>query len=418
MSARVLDDESSVAVEELRQGEERVRGAGPATFDFRRHVPALDGLRGLAILAVFIYHYAGGIANHPTGLALRAMYSVTQVGWAGVDLFFVLSGFLITGILYDTKDDVGYYRKFYARRTLRIFPVYYLFLGIVAVVGLLTGVHWTLGHASFLLYVGFPCALAWPSLIPASEYIRVTHLWSLCMEEQFYLIWPWLVAALGTPIRILRMCGVLMVVALGLRVAVYAAGWNHTWAYAFLPFRMDALAVGAALAILLRGPYRELVAKLAPAMLALAAAGFLCVCIVGRTTDHEGAAMGTAGFSLLTLVSGSLLVLGVSRYGLVRKIFSLQALRTLGKYSYGLYLYHFPLAVVLDRMKPMLGSALHSENLGKVVFVAVSLGINLGVAWVSFRLIEAPIMTWKKRFDYDRKVPLTGAGGASTVLVP
>jgi peptidoglycan/LPS O-acetylase OafA/YrhL len=69
-------------------------------------------------------------------------------------------------------------------------------------------------------------------------------------------------------------------------------------------------------------------------------------------------------------------------------------------------------------MKPVLGSAVHSENLGKVVFVVVCLGINLGLAWLSFRWIEAPIMTWKKRFDYEKKAPLTGAGPASTVLSP
>jgi len=376
-------------------------------FNFRERMPALDGLRGLAILSVFLYHYAGGIEHHPKGVLLKAMYSVTQFGWAGVDLFFVLSGFLITGILYDTQNDPGYYKKFYARRSLRIFPIYYLYIAIVAVLGIAVGVHWRAPHATFLLYVGFPAALIWPDLIPASAYIRVTHLWSLCMEEQFYLVWPWLIAALGTPRRILRTCGVVIVVALVLRIAVWESHWvwgggwlNPSWAYTFLPFRMDSLALGATLAVLIRGRRTEMLAKAAPFVLGLAAAGLLTVFVTGGTTDHEGAGIGTVGFSLIALASGSLLVLAVLRHGMVYKLFSQQALRTLGKYSYGLYLYHFPLAVLLDPMKPPLGHLLHSEIVAKVLFVVISLGINLAVAWVSFRFIESPIMNLKDKFKY------------------
>jgi peptidoglycan/LPS O-acetylase OafA/YrhL len=376
--------------------------AMPGAFDFRQRMPALDGLRGLAILSVFLYHYAGGRDQHPTSLLLRAMYGVTQFGWAGVDLFFVLSGFLITGILFDTQNDPGYFRKFYARRSLRIFPIYYLFLAVTAVVGVAIGVHWRSGDGWFLLYAGFPAALISPEIIPQSAYIRITHLWSLCMEEQFYLVWPWMIAVLAAPKRILRTCVALMCGALALRALVWGAGWlGAGWAYTFLPFRMDSLALGAALAILIRGQHTEKLAKAAPYVLGVAAAGLLVVFGASGTTEHDGPWMNTIGFTLIAWASGSLLVLGVLRHGAIYKIFSAAALRTLGKYSYGLYLYHFPLAVVLDPLKPPLGHLLHSEIAGKVVFVIVGLAINLGVAWASFRFIEGPIMELKRAFRYS-----------------
>jgi peptidoglycan/LPS O-acetylase OafA/YrhL len=370
-------------------------------FDFRERMPALDGLRGLAILAVFFYHYAGGTDQHPHNLVLKAVYGVTRFGWAGVDLFFVLSGFLITGILFDTQNDPGYYKKFYARRSLRIFPIYYLYLAIVAALGLVVGVRWRPLDASFLLYVGFPAALIRPDLIPATAYIRITHLWSLCMEEQFYLVWPWLIALLATPKRILRMCGFLMCAALALRMLVWGAGWlSAGWAYTFLPFRMDSLALGAALAILIRGKHTDMLAKVAPYVLGVAAAGLLAVFAASRTTDHEGPWIDTFGFTMIAFASAGLLVLAVLRHGMVYQLFSTQTLRTVGKYSYGLYLYHFPLAVLLDPMKPPLGHLLHSEIAGKVIFVTVSLVINLGLAWASFVLFESPIMKLKRRFGY------------------
>ena len=120
-------------------------------IDFKTRIPALDGIRALAVTMVFFNHFGGGAHG---GSVLRALDHLRLRGWMGVDLFFVLSGFLITGILYDTRNDSRYFSRFYARRSLRIFPVFYL---VVAVLLLLTFVfhyQWRWLHLTFLFYIG------------------------------------------------------------------------------------------------------------------------------------------------------------------------------------------------------------------------------------------------------------------------
>jgi peptidoglycan/LPS O-acetylase OafA/YrhL len=376
-------------------------------FSFQERMPALDGLRGLAILAVFFYHYAKGTGIHSDSLVLKVMSGVTQFGWAGVDLFFVLSGFLITGILYDTRDDPNYFKTFYIRRTLRIFPLYYFFLLIVAVVGLFVGMQWHLVQATFLLYVGYPVALVYPDALTSSTSIRVTHLWSLCLEEQFYLLWPLMVWTVSKPKWILRLCGILFFLALLLRVLIWQTGWlEEVWAYTFLLFRMDSLAFGAFLAILVRGPNKQRAVRLAPYILTCAGLLLGIVIYLSPSTNHQSSPlMWTAGFSLNAIISGCLLLLALDRGGIIYRVFDTTFWRELGKYSYGMYVYHFPLGVLLDPLKTSLIASLHSEALAKITFVLGSLAINYVVARASFQLFESRFLKLKSKFSYAKLLP-------------
>jgi peptidoglycan/LPS O-acetylase OafA/YrhL len=380
-------------------------------IDFRVRLPALDGLRGLAILAVFAFHYAGGGPQHPGSLVLKLMYGFTRFGWAGVDLFFVLSGFLITGILYDTKDDPRYFRNFYLRRSLRIFPVYYAFVLVIGIVGALAGVRWTFGHLSFFAYLGYPATLIWPELVPDTPLIRITHLWSLCVEEQFYMVWPLLVFVLSSSRRILLLCGAYVSLALGMRLLIWQTGWvSPEWAITFLPFRMDSLALGGALAILVRGPRIATVTQVAPVILGCAGVCLFGLCLIAPTTMYTDPSMWTLGFTLISLVSASLVLLAIQPGGVVRWLFSGRFLRAFGKYSYGMYVYHFPLLALLTPMRSPLLSVLGSEVLAKVTFVLASLAINFALAFASFRYFESPILKLKSRFDYDRNSAPRPAG--------
>lgn len=152
-----------------------------------KHIKALDGVRGIAILMVLVFHFG---AFHPNGFLQRALSGGIKFGWCGVDLFFCLSGFLITGILLRTVADAGYFRLFYARRVLRIFPAYYVYVALTVMLVIA-------GHrfGYFNQMTTHSQIWAWLYLSnwrdPGLPY--TAHLWSLSIEEQFYLAWPLLI---------------------------------------------------------------------------------------------------------------------------------------------------------------------------------------------------------------------------------
>ena len=316
-----------------------------------KHMPALDGLRGIAILMVFAFHYRGALG-----------WRVCNFGWSGVDLFFVLSGFLITGILYDTRNDPGYYKTFYARRALRIFPVFYLFAAVM----FLAGSHWKPVDLSLLFYVGWPVELIWHGMIWTA--FPIYHLWSLSIEEQFYLFWPMLMAKVQKPITL---CVALFAVALLLRILV-----SGRWASSFLLCRMDGLAVGAALALLWRTQWKDRLQAWAIPGFSVCSACLLLLLWMRHTVDAEDSVIRTIGFSMIALTYGAFLVVSVAH----PRICSMAILRRFGKYSYGMYLFHLPLIGVLAPLQPVL----------RWGYVPVCVSVNLAVAAVSFHLFEQP----------------------------
>jgi len=169
-------------------------------FDFvkdrmSRHIPELDGLRGLAILYVF-FHNVGTHGLGETESFVVKIYSlIADIGWIGVQLFFVLSGFLITGILLEKQCSKDVYKNFYVRRVLRIFPVYYVSLIILFVLPEAANwdVPWAEKSSDYQIWYWL-YAINW--IQPLTTGLEIGHLWSLAIEEQFYLIWPLLVAGL------------------------------------------------------------------------------------------------------------------------------------------------------------------------------------------------------------------------------
>src|ERR1700712_417529 len=170
-----------------------------------RHITSLDGYRGIAFLLVFLRHYT--LTRHSHSRILLGIMNVSAVGWAGVDLFFVLSGFLITGILLDTRTEQHYFRNFIVRRALRIFPLYYMVLFVMLALTPLLHLQWHRGHIAYFFYLGNVAGNINPNLQDVLPYFSLLPLWSLSLEEQFYLLWPLVIYFAATSSRrIIRLC--------------------------------------------------------------------------------------------------------------------------------------------------------------------------------------------------------------------
>jgi len=325
-------------------------------------VPALDGVRGAAILLVLAHNlnpFEGGrLVDQWVSLAFN-------FGWVGVQLFFVLSGYLISGILLDSREARGYYRAFFGRRVLRIFPLYYGTLLVCLVILPALG----LAPAALLADRAHSVWL-WTYLINWAEPLGVPvaafpHFWSLAVEEQFYLVWPFVVRR-TTPRRLFAVAAALVVVAFASRLALRLAGADVHGPYMFTICRMDALGLGAAVAAVMRVPAWHARAVAWRRGLAVASVALFVVGLVAtRGYPRTSYADQTFGYTILAVVFAAV-VLGVvldheRGRGSVGALFANPVLRSFGKYSYAIYMFHQPFNLLIGM--PLLVS-MHPHGIG------------------------------------------------------
>lgn len=337
------------------------------------YVPALDGLRAIAAALVMFFHQAIS-ATDPT------MQSVATLGRSGVDLFFVLSGFLITRILLDSRGRAGSFKRFYARRTLRIFPLYYFGLSLYVI-------------ALPLIYGEGPSPLtqqlwSWlyleniPETFHSIQGVGPPHYWSLAVEEHFYLLWPALVLLL--PQRWLgRAMVAVIVMAVGLR-AVFAAFEIET--YYFTLTRMDALAMGGLLALALRQAPPAWLQASWRVGLVVAPIAILALFVLFQGQGMASVQIIKHSLTPLFFLCVLAFVLADPFRRPAKAVLELAPLRWLGRISYGLYVYH-PLCFGLTKD---LGPPVVSTTLGVLLTIAV--------AAASFRFLETPFLRMKDRF--------------------
>jgi peptidoglycan/LPS O-acetylase OafA/YrhL len=372
----------------------------------RPYFPALDGIRAIAALLVFCAHYAN-----------------FGWGWAGVNIFFVLSGFLITGILYDTRNDRYRFRNFYVRRTLRIFPLYY---GIFLILLLSTPLfHWEWSGrwlwpcylGNFSLFTYFPSIRAndavgalWGTLgspflrTPARFHLVIGHFWSLCVEEQFYLVWPLVVFLVRQRIALMRICAAVVVALPFLRWLLELTHQNPplptTFPYGITFFQLDALLLGGFIALYLRGGDVSKLRGVASA----AAFGIVCIAALAVLYEHfvkhapdlwnsTPSWAFTFGMTLVNLLSGSIILLSLNPRYFLNRVFVLRPLRRLGQVSYGFYVFH---AMPIALYGGLVSSHLH--HFQRIATGLLGLSCTICLALLSYRYFESPFLQMKERW--------------------
>jgi peptidoglycan/LPS O-acetylase OafA/YrhL len=367
-------------------------------------IPELDGLRGMAILLVLVGHY---FAVPGTGAASLLNGYWFRLGWTGVDLFFVLSGFLIGGILLEVRDSPNYFKTFYARRFFRIIPLYYAWILIYIVLSVAgrTFLAERVGSvqridisivAHFLFLQNFRGFLK-----SAVSFWWFSSMWSLAVEEQFYLVAPLLVRYL--PKRVLAF--VLVLVTLGapvLRFAIRNDFSNGPWfAYRLMPCRADSLAVGMLAALLWSDTKsRAWLEKHSTILCGLFAVLFAGVAYLWRWhSDPLLPLTQTAGYTWLALFFGAGMLLVLSRRAsLLSALVRIGFLREIGGVSYCIYIIH--LAVFLFFHQILL-HALPVVTDGRAAAVTFLAAIaTYGIAKLSWKFLEQPLLRRGHTFQY------------------
>ena len=392
--------------------------AGEADRSLERgHILALDGLRGIAILLVVACHFVSNLRIDADGPAYLPV-AIAHAGWAGVDLFFVLSGFLITGILVDARGSGSYFKAFYARRALRILPVYYAFLFAVFV--LLPLAH--LGAGDNYLLARQHQGWYWLHLTNVMMALDQagwgpypsTLFWSLAVEEQFYLLWPAIVVLCSTPtLRKVCIGGALM--CIGLRIVGGITGVPGLTLSVLPITRGDTLFVGGLLAIEYRRGTLQQYLPLAKWSAAIATAVLVGLTMFYNQLDYLDRGTAMFGSIAITALGASAVVIGISATGsryaaMLRSRF----LRFFGRYSYAIYIVHTAVLAGLNHYRPfaslplLAGFALPAQTLWFLAYV----GVSTGLAILSWHIVEKHFLRLKRYFPYRPK-PVQGDRSAA-----
>jgi len=372
------------------------------------HIPALDGLRGLAVAAVFVLHYHP--EEHLGPSVLRMVDRAALLGWAGVSLFFALSGFLITGILWDTLGRPHWWRNFYIRRSLRIFPLYYLVLIAVTVIVLIMGTPaWMAAKIGidFLYLTDIPWL--WGQMFGFPQQQAVVHFWSLAVEEQFYLIWPFLILAFAKNRKgLMQLCAAVWGASFAFRLLAVGLGWSWLWPHHFLLSRAGELCAGAFLALALRDTPTKItrVLRVARWVFYGSSAALIVLFVVTPGLSLMDTPWSTLGVAVFSIFFTSLIALCLEP-GLIRAPFENAVLRWLGKISYGVYVYHLLLYAVFEKLADLI--APHASPLeANLLLTAIAACGTLLVASVSFYTFERAFLLLKER--------LAGQGSGSAKI--
>jgi peptidoglycan/LPS O-acetylase OafA/YrhL len=378
----------------------------PSLLNHREHLSSLDGIRGVAVLMVFCHHLCPFAATNPIAVLCSTL-------WLGVDLFFVLSGFLITGVLYDTIHEQGYFRKFYARRGLRLAPVYLAVVAGILIASSILGDQLTVWTLPYFVYASnIIRELHLPDGLAVN--LDASHFWSLAVEEQFYLLWPLAMFLARTRTRILGLCLAGCVISVVLRF-IATAHVGHFFLgtpYFQLPMRLDSLLLGGALAMIMRS--EGLKSKLTSLRLHIVFAVGMVTLAASFGIARHGSMFSPSvvryGYFAAALTFAALIGISVQSSSWANRVGRISWLRMFGRCSYGLYLIHLIprhwYFVVLQSAKAHCANSLQWGIVATGIFFAY-LALCFGIAMLSYLTLERYFLRMKINFRYtdEKKFP-------------
>ena len=374
----------------------------------KTRVPELDGLRGVAILLVLVHHYLAGRIASDANPIVHALNVASRLAWSGVDLFFVLSGFLIGGILLEQRAARNFFAAFFLRRGCRILPLYFAWLGLYVVMLQLLPPGQGRSWVDETLAPRYP---GWAYVFLVQNFFVAGHeifgplwqvpSWSLALEMQFYLLAPLLIR--WVPERKLPavLIGLIALVPF-LRLSMYLF-YPSVFVYTLLPCRMDALLLGMLCACLLRDDrvrrwlengHKKLHAALAVLLGGIAILNVLPFC---SRTSFE---MVWFGYSWLGIFYACVLLISVTASrGVIVAVVRNRFLRHLGVIAYGVFLMHLGIAGLIHGW--MREGNLNINSAADALATLVALGVTLLVATLSWRYFEKPLVDWGRSFGYQ-----------------
>lgn len=360
----------------------------------------LDGVRGLAILMVMMFHIFKRADYFSNNEYLRFISKLSAIGWAGVDIFFVLSGFLITTILLKTKPEKNYFRNFYARRALRIFPLYYITISILLYIlpftdperGMQTQGLWPF----YYLY-----QQNWTFITTAPSFL-VSVTWSLAIEEQFYLIWPALTYYFNKRQLALISIGIILV-SITARIVLIIFPQTSMDPRRIIYFgsltRFEQLAFGALTALLFSSQKQDVVPrKLLYAICAASISAFAMIAITDNPNPLVSYDLALWSYTLMAIFSATLIItlLIQKEKMLLSSIFKNPILTFFGKYSYSIYLFHLPVTLYLLNV---LVKADRQSAKAWLIFTAGCFCVTIIASLLSWNLLEKRALEYKKYFE-------------------
>lgn len=372
---------------------------GPsATEHDRKFILSLEGIRGYAFLAVFFAHYfLPWTLRNQHDFVFGTWTVLRAIAYFAVPIFFVLSGYLIGGILYDTRQREGYFKVFYLRRALRVLPIYYLALIVIACVDVQFRFH--LDHRFWAHFFYIQNLLPNMPKFWFESPVAMAHLWSLAVEEQFYLLWPLVVWLFPQRRRLMVVVSVLIGVCWALRLAAPLLSWTPFQMFYLTPTRADAIMFGVLLSLLRGSSFLE---KVKPLAKWFALAGVLVVAVragmgYGWADDYVGTEI---VLPLLNLTALATIMAVIEQGSWLNRVCSKTWICWIGSRSYSLYIIHY-MFYQWYRNTLLLGLSNHMRRSVAVLIGAlIVLALTFVLSMLSYRYLEAPAMRLKKRIQY------------------